>query len=101
MRSRVELQNLLEELLESKNVYYNTPESIKMKYPAIRYSVDRVRKKTANSTTYLIEKSYKIIVIDPKPDNEVIGKLLELPYCVHSNNYIADNLHHDVLILYW
>lgn len=101
MRSRIELQNLLEELFESKNVYYNPPESIKMKYPAIRYSVDRIRKKAANNTAYLIEKSYRIIVIDTKPDNEVIPKLLEIPYCTYSNNYIADNLNHDVFTLYW
>ena len=42
MDSRLKLQELLEKLLESKNVYYQPPESKKMEYPAIKYSVDKI-----------------------------------------------------------
>lgn len=101
MRDRIELQSMLEELLGNKNVYYNPPESVKMKYPAIRYSVNEIEKKTADDTAYLFEKSYKIIVIDSKSDNEIIEKLMRLPYCSHNSYYIADNLNHDVFTLYW
>lgn len=101
MRDRIELQSMLEEMLGNKNVYYNPPESVKMKYPAIRYSGNGIDRKVADDTAYLIEKSYKIIVIDSKPDNEVIEKLMSLPYCSHNAYYVADNLNHDVLILYW
>lgn len=38
MASRLDLQTFLEELLESKNVYFQPPESVKMKYPAIVYA---------------------------------------------------------------
>ncbi len=38
MGTRVELQSKLEELLGSKEVYYNRPEDRLMKYPAIVYS---------------------------------------------------------------
>ena len=38
MRTRLELQSKLEELLGSRHVYYQAPESVKMEYPAIRYS---------------------------------------------------------------
>ena len=42
MADRLDLQGLLEELLESRNVYYKPPESIKMQYPAIRYSKKKI-----------------------------------------------------------
>ena len=42
MASRLDLQTFLEELLKSKNVYFQPPESVKMKYPAIVYALDDI-----------------------------------------------------------
>ena len=101
MASRLELQSILEELLNSRNVYYQPPGSVKMQYPAIRYSINKIDKRIANDSTYSILRSYELIVIDTKPDNPVIDKLLALPYCAHNTAYKADNLYHDVLTLYY
>ena len=43
MKTRLELQNKLEELLGFRHVYYQPPESVKMEYPAIRYSKSMIR----------------------------------------------------------
>lgn len=101
MASRLELQTKLEELLGSKNVYYRPPETVKMEYPAIRYTKSRIDKKPADDAGYLITKGYEITVIDRKSDNPVIDKLLELPMCTFDRHYKADNLNHDVLTLYY
>ena len=101
MGSRLELQNKLEELLGSKNVYYQPPESLKMNYPAIRYSKDGIDSKKADDINYLNHKRYEIIVIDRRPDNSVIDELLKLPMCSYDRPYVYDNLHHDVLTLYY
>lgn len=101
MGSRLKLQELLEKLLESKNVYYQPPESKKMEYPAIKYSVDDIDKKSADDTAYLLNKRYELIVISKKPDHPVIDKLLQLPMCSFNRHYEADNLNHDVLTLYY
>lgn len=101
MASRLELQTKLEELLGSENVYYQPPESIKMKYPAIRYSKSDIQSRFANDSTYSNKKCYQLVVIDRKPDNPVIDKLLALPYCSYDRYYAADNLNHDVLTLYY
>ena len=79
MASRLELQEKLEELLGSKSVYYQPPESVKMEYPAIRYSKSRIDVKRADNYIYSKNIRYELIVIDRKPDNPVIDKLLELP----------------------
>lgn len=101
MGSRLDLHNKLVDLLGSKNVYYDAPESIKMEYPAIKYSKSDIEAKYANNNSYLLDSRYEIIVIDPKPDNAVIDRLLKLPMCSFDRHYKADNLNHDVLTLYF
>lgn len=101
MASRVELQSELEELLGSRNVYYQPPESLKMEYPCIRYSKNDIDSKYANNKKYINTTQYQIIVIDRKPDNIVIDKILELPLSSYNNHYTSDNLHHDVITIYY
>lgn len=101
MASRADLQKELETLLGSRNVYYQSPETIKMEYPAIRYTKSDIDTKYANDKAYMYKKKYEIIVIDKKPDNPVIDKLLQLPMCTYDRWYTSDNLNHDVLTLYY
>lgn len=101
MADRLELHSVLQELLGSSNVYYQPPESIKMQYDAIRYSKKTIDSKYANDRKYSMIDCYELIVISRLPDNPVIKKLLSLPYCSYDRHYIADNLHHDVLTIYW
>ena len=101
MADRLELHSVFQELLGSSNVYYQPPESIKMQYDAIRYSKKTIDSKYANNRKYSMTDCYEVIVISRLPDNPVIKKLLSLPYCSYDRHYIADNLHHDVLTIYW
>ena len=101
MADRLELHSVFQELLGSSNVYYQPPESIKMQYDAIRYSKKTIDSKYANDRKYSMIDCYEVIVISRLPDNPVIKKLLSLPYCSYDRHYIADNLHHDVLTIYW
>lgn len=101
MPSRIDLQKELERLLGSRNVYYQSPETIKMEYPAIRYSKSDIKTKFANDKPYVHKKQYTIIVIDRKPDNAVIDEILKLPMCTYDRHYTSDNLHHDVMTLYY
>lgn len=101
MATRLELQAKLEELLGSRNVYYQPPEDLKMDYPAIVYSKDDIDRKTANDSMYLRTNRYQVIVISRKPDEPVIDKILALPMCSYDRNYKSDNLNHDALTLYF
>ena len=101
MASRLELQSKFEELLGSRNVYNNPPESIKMEYPAIRYSRKKIDVRFANNAIYSKMKCYEVIVISRSPEDPVIEKLMALPYCSYDRHYIANNLNHDVLTIYY
>lgn len=101
MSTRVELQSKLEELLGSKHVYYQPPESLKMEYPAIVYSKKDIKSTNADNIKYSYSNCYEVIVINKKPDNVVIEKILSLPYTTFNRHYKADNLNHDVLTIYY
>lgn len=101
MANRLQLQSKLEKLLGTKNVYYQPPESIKLQYTAIVYSKNRLDGTHANDYMYLKNTRYEVIVISRLPDDPVIDKLLELPYCSYDRNYVSGNLHHDVFTIYF
>lgn len=101
MASRHELHEKLKELLGSGNVYYQSPESNKMSYPAIKYSRSDIQTTFANNSIYSMKNRYEVIVIDRLPDNPVVEKILSTFCCAFDRHYVYDNLNHDVLTLYY
>lgn len=101
MASRIELQALLENILGGRNVYYQPPASIQMKYPAIVYSRHKIENTHADNIVYRQTRSYEIIVIDKDPDSPIIDRISQLPLCSFNRHYVADNLNHDVFLLFY
>jgi len=99
--TRLALQKKLEELLGSKNVYYEPPENLKLDYPCFVYMLDDVYRRSADNIGYTIQNRYQITLIDRLPDNPVRDKLLELPRCEFDRPYKSDNLEHYVFTIYW
>ena len=100
MSSRIELQDELEKLLGSKNVYYQPPESVKMEYPAIVYRRSNIDNNFADDLVYRQSYFYELIVIDKNPDNVFVEAILDIPYCTFDRHYKADNLNHYVFTLF-
>ncbi len=99
MTSRIELQTMLEQLLGSRNVYFQPPESLKLRYPAIVYSLDALRNDNANNSVYKQSHTYKITVVDTDPDSETVVKISQNPRCRFDRSYQANNLNHFVFTL--
>ena len=100
MPSRLNLQTKLEEILGSRNVYFQPPSSVKMQYPAIVYSRNNIENRSANNSVYMQSPSYEVIVIDKNPDSEIVEKISALPLCRFDRHYTSDNLNHDVFTIY-
>lgn len=98
---RDDLQALLKELLESDNVYFQPPPTIKMQYPCIVYRRDFALTFFSGNKPYKYGKRYQVIVIDPSPDSLIPEKIAALPMCIFDRFYTADNLNHDVFKLYF
>ena len=98
---RYELQNILENILGSQNVYFQPPESIRIEYPAIIYNRSNLSDNYANDSSYSRRMEYNVILIDRNPDSEFIEKIVNLPFCRFDRHYTSDNLNHDVFTLYY
>lgn len=101
MASRLELHNVLCDILGDKNVYYQPPASVKMKYPAIVYSRNDIENRHANNSIYNQTIAYDVIVIDANPDSKIVEDVSKLPLCRFVRHYTADNLNHDLFKLYF
>ena len=101
MDPRLQLQNLLEGILGSENVYFQPPSSVSMQYPAIVYQRDTMRSEFAGNLPYRVSKRYQVTYIDRLPDSEVPDKLAALPMCVHTRFFRVNNLNHDVFDIYF
>lgn len=101
MASRLDLHEIFCGLLETRNVYFQPPSTVKMQYPAIKYSLNNIDNTHANDAAYNQQHSYEVIVIDKDPDNMIMKRVSALPYCRFDRYYIADNLNHYVFTLYF
>lgn len=101
MDSRIKLQTILEGIVGNKNVYFQPPESIKLKYPCIIYSRSPGSYFRADNGIHFSCRKYDVTVIHKDPDSNYIDLMMELPYCSHNRRFVADNLYHDVFELYF
>lgn len=101
MANRLELHELLCDILGSRNAYYQPPAPVQMEYPAIKYSRKDIENSYADNSVYMQSLAYEVTVIDEDPDSEIVEKVSKLPTCSFERHYEADNLNHDVFILYY
>lgn len=101
MHNRLDLHELLCEVLGSRNVYYSPPATIRMKYPAIVYSRSDIDNKFANDSVYNQSHVYSITVIDDDPDSEIVERMSLIPRCKFDRHFVSDNLNHDTFTIYY
>ena len=103
MAPRLELQALLESLLGTPNVYFQPPSSSQMEYPCFVYNRDRVETEHADNRPYHKKSRYQITIIGEDPDEvaEISGRVGDLPTASFDRSFVADNLNHDVLTLFF
>ena len=95
MGQRLNLSNLLRDLLGSSNVYFEPPTSLKMKFPCIVYERAKLEPDYADNLPYKIDKVYYVTCIYDDPDSDLPLKLAQLPMSVHQRHYTSDNKHYD------
>lgn len=99
---RFELHQKLCDILGSNHVYFQPPESIKMKYPAIVYNLSSGKSRYADNNVYLLNKRYSVTVIEKNPDSDwakVIPSSFE--YCTFERMFATENLNHWQFSLYY
>ena len=96
-----ELQAAFEELLGSRNVYYNPPESVEMHYDAIVFHRSGINNTFAGDSVYIqLPPTFEVTVITQDPDAPIIEKVSKLPRCRFVTSYVADDLYHNRFTLH-
>lgn len=101
MDRRLELQTILENILGSRNVYFQPPSNTKLSYPCIIYTRSDIESRYADNTKYNTRVRYSLTLIGRSPESELVEELLKLPYCSYDRFYTADTLNHDTFTLYY
>lgn len=102
MDRQPDLQTLLESLADDPdNVYFQPPNNVVIKYPAIVYHRDYGNTLFAGNLPYRVTRRYQVTVIDRDPNSVVLGKIANLPLCTYLRYFAVDGLNHDVYTLYF
>ena len=102
MASRLELQTELENILGTRNVYFQPPATVKLQYPCIIYSKTYIDITHADNMPYSIARRYTITIIDRNPDSNIGTRMLAtLPLCRYDRYFATDGLNHDIYSVYY
>ena len=83
------------------NVYFQPPESVKLKFPCIIYSMGAIGAQYADNMSYLLHVPYELRYITSEADDELVFTLAQLPKCKHGKPYAKDNLYHHPYTIYY
>lgn len=98
MATRLELDERFREL--TPNVYFQPPENLKLVYPCIVYTADRIDTLYCNNHPYVSFDRFSVTVIDRNPESAITRCIAKFPLCRHEQHYVGDNLHHDIFTIY-
>lgn len=99
--TRTELQQAFEEFLGSENVYFRPPESKKLNYPCIIFSIRAGDSQYANNKAYIFHRMYDVQIIHKEADTDLIERFAyTFPKARFDRAFKIDNLNHENFVLY-
>jgi len=102
MGRRTDLHDELEELLGTKNCYYQPPPSLRLKYPCYVYHLDPSYVIRADNELYGRVHKYILTYITRNPDDPLIDKTEDhFKMCRFRRFYAADDLNHYSYDIYY
>lgn len=98
---RTELNDKLISVLGSSNVYFEPPESVKLRYPCIVYERSAGDTNFADNMPYGFKTRYQVTLISKKADESAFARLsMSFPSILYNRHFVSDGLHHDVFSLW-
>lgn len=101
-RPRLQLDEILNDIIRNGNCYFSPPNGFKMKYPCIVYKYENNRDDRADNMRYTRFRRYTVTVITDDPDSNISDQLLDrFTYCTLVRTFSSDNLNHFVHDLFY
>lgn len=102
MATRLQFRDRLKEVLGLDHLYFAPPSGFKMEYDCCVYKIARRPAKHADNIRYLKHTAYECMLIFRDPDSDLPEKLMDgFSLCEWNRRYMADNLTHEVFIVYY
>ncbi len=101
LERRLELHQILVNVLGSESVYFQPPASLVMEYPCIVYRRDAKAEQYGDNYLYHGQLRYEVTYIDRDPDADVPSRLAILKHSSFGTHFVTDNLNHDVYEIYY
>lgn len=98
---RLKFHETLVGILGSRNVYFQPPPNLAMKYPCIVYERDNTNVQHADNGVYSWRQRYQVTYIDQNPDGPGIDALNMLPLSSFNRHFATSGLNHDVFVIYY
>ena len=100
MMTRIEMQELLEDIIGNSNVYFQAPPNVGMKYPAILYSFENFDRRDADNKPYILSGRWQITHMYKSIKNDLKEKFIfEIPNCSFDRRIVADGIYNDYYII--
>lgn len=100
MRTYRDLLHLLQQAVQHDRVYFQTPENLKIEYPAVVFHLSKIEIDRASDVPYKGAKEYSVTLITKDPEPDVIDEILKIPYSSLDTTYISDGMNHFVFTFY-
>lgn len=100
---RQQLDVELKSVIGSAKLYWEPPTNKQLTGdPRVIYERDGTFTRHADNRPYQFMQRYKITIVYTNPDLELPQVIHEhFPLCSYDRDYVSDNLHHSVLVLYY
>lgn len=95
------LFNILSSISGVSKVYFQPPETVKLIFPCILYSVSSDRVNYANNDIYKGMIRYDVTVMDKNPKSNIAKLVRKLPYCKFDRCFQKDNMNHFVFTIFY
>lgn len=95
-----EVYTYLSALLPDVNLYFQPPESVKINYPCIVYSIDNIFTAHADNRPYKVKTRYSLMLITTNPEDPALQTLISIPSARFERSYVNDNLYHFIVTVH-
>lgn len=99
LRTRLDLQSLLESIDGVKKVYFQPPTGLMLEYPCIVYSRSNILTRHADNNPHITFDRYTVTAIYRDPDSRITKHISQIPSCRHDRAFKKDNLNHDTFTI--
>lgn len=96
MKTRLEIQQLLEDVLGNERVYFQEPPNTGMKYPCIVYKFVRFNTSNADNKPYLVTGRWDVHHMYKNPKYDLKERFVfDVPFCQFDRRIVTGGIYND------